>query len=240
MNFKHSGTRRLVAVVMAAAGSATVGALAALPGVASAAQVQTITVQSGPGAPGTPDPNVQASADGTTWNQAFTVASNPRYSTIPGTSWDSIAANGIEGAGNFYYQAQINLPDNAANPTLSGEYYSDNQGAVSVNGTQVAENNPCGGVGEGEDYGFQGAPTTAFSSPLTAGENTLSFAVNNCLPSATGVDFTATASFTLYPTTTGQCKKGGWKALTDRFGTSFKNQGDCVSYVATDGRNLAG
>lgn len=35
------------------------------------------------------------------------------------------------------------------------------------------------------------------------------------------------------------CKKGGWQSLTDAFGTPFKNQGDCVSYFATDGRNLA-
>jgi hypothetical protein len=34
------------------------------------------------------------------------------------------------------------------------------------------------------------------------------------------------------PTTLGQCKKGGWAS----YGI-FKNQGDCVSFVATDGRN---
>ena len=39
------------------------------------------------------------------------------------------------------------------------------------------------------------------------------------------------------PTTTDQCKKGGWQYLVDANGTPFKNQGDCVSYVATKGRN---
>lgn len=34
------------------------------------------------------------------------------------------------------------------------------------------------------------------------------------------------------PTSIGQCKKGGWQT----FGV-FKNQGDCVSYVATGGKN---
>lgn len=29
-----------------------------------------------------------------------------------------------------------------------------------------------------------------------------------------------------------QCKKGGWQTYQ-----VFKNQGDCVSYVATEGRN---
>jgi hypothetical protein len=41
------------------------------------------------------------------------------------------------------------------------------------------------------------------------------------------------------PTTANQCKGGGWQKLTDTAGTSFKNQGDCVSFVATDGTNLA-
>jgi hypothetical protein len=38
------------------------------------------------------------------------------------------------------------------------------------------------------------------------------------------------------PLTAGDCKKGGWT----RFhidGATFKNQGDCVSFVATGGRN---
>lgn len=36
------------------------------------------------------------------------------------------------------------------------------------------------------------------------------------------------------PTSKDQCKKGGWKTFTF---PSFKNQGDCVSYVATHGKN---
>ncbi len=36
-----------------------------------------------------------------------------------------------------------------------------------------------------------------------------------------------------------QCKKDGWMNVTDANGNHFKNQGDCVSYVATNGRNPA-
>jgi hypothetical protein len=36
------------------------------------------------------------------------------------------------------------------------------------------------------------------------------------------------------PTTKDQCKNGGWKTFTS---PSFKNQGDCVSFVATHGKN---
>jgi hypothetical protein len=36
------------------------------------------------------------------------------------------------------------------------------------------------------------------------------------------------------PTSKDQCKNGGWKTFTN---PSFKNQGDCVSFVATHGKN---
>jgi len=35
------------------------------------------------------------------------------------------------------------------------------------------------------------------------------------------------------------CKKGGWESMVDKNGTSFRNQGDCVSYYATGEKNLA-
>ena len=34
------------------------------------------------------------------------------------------------------------------------------------------------------------------------------------------------------------CKNGGWESMIDNAGNSFKNQGDCVSYFATKGKNL--
>ena len=37
------------------------------------------------------------------------------------------------------------------------------------------------------------------------------------------------------PTATHQCKNGGWRTYPD-----FKNQGDCVSFVATKGKNPPG
>jgi len=40
-------------------------------------------------------------------------------------------------------------------------------------------------------------------------------------------------------TTKEQCKNGGWMNLQDKNGKPFKNQGDCVSYFATNGKNLA-
>ncbi len=34
-----------------------------------------------------------------------------------------------------------------------------------------------------------------------------------------------------------ECKNGGWMTLADDQGHSFKNQGDCVSFVASQGKN---
>jgi choice-of-anchor C domain-containing protein len=34
------------------------------------------------------------------------------------------------------------------------------------------------------------------------------------------------------------CKNGGWQTMIDTSGNSFKNQGDCVSFFATKGKNL--
>jgi choice-of-anchor C domain-containing protein len=33
------------------------------------------------------------------------------------------------------------------------------------------------------------------------------------------------------------CKNGGWESMIDTAGNSFKNQGDCVSFFATKGKN---
>jgi hypothetical protein len=45
-------------------------------------------------------------------------------------------------------------------------------------------------------------------------------------------DRTFVIQFVRTPTTKKQCKKGGWRAFPQ-----FRNQGDCVSFVATGGKN---
>jgi len=59
------------------------------------------------------------------------------------------------------------------------------------------------------------------------------FIIATCVLSAF---FAVSASATLappLPTNVNDCKKGGW----ENYEGLFKNQGDCVSFVATDGRN---
>jgi hypothetical protein len=45
-----------------------------------------------------------------------------------------------------------------------------------------------------------------------------------------------TYDFEVRPTTAADCKNGGWQ----NYGTTFANQGDCVSYVASRGKNEPG
>jgi len=58
-------------------------------------------------------------------------------------------------------------------------------------------------------------------------------------PTQTWDFFIDDVSFTVpappLPTSTGDCKNGGWQTFD-----VFRNQGDCVSYVATHGRNGPG
>jgi hypothetical protein len=54
---------------------------------------------------------------------------------------------------------------------------------------------------------------------------------------ATSVTFTYTVPV---PTNKEQCKKGGWQEFAKPNGTPFASQGECVSFVASGGRSLAG
>ena len=60
--------------------------------------------------------------------------------------------------------------------------------------------------------------------------------VDNVFFFAASVDNVVLTSTPAFPTTTEQCKNGGWRD----FGLLFKNQGDCVSFVATGGKNEPG
>lgn len=78
----------------------------------------------------------------------------------------------------------------------------------------------------------------------TATTTTLTFTsttATTCGPALDNVDVSETAAPppVLEPGTTADCRDAGWVALVDSAGNHFKNQGDCVSYVATDHRNVA-
>jgi choice-of-anchor C domain-containing protein len=123
-------------------------------------------------------------------------------------------------------------------------------------------NNPINAAGQGCDRNVQSS--LAYSAPGASG--TVFTTAGSSVPSAMvyedkGFSFVATGSeskVTFEATSSGycgpaldmvvvtqvvptgvDCKKDGWKSMTDNTGASFKNQGDCVSYYATGERNLA-
>jgi predicted outer membrane repeat protein len=57
-------------------------------------------------------------------------------------------------------------------------------------------------------------------------------------PSGQGCDI-GSVEVQQVPQTKDDCKKGGWQRFVDDQGVPFENQGDCVSFVATEGKNKA-
>lgn len=198
----------------------------------ASAGTTTTTLVSGNGTIGGADASVEY-WNGTAWVPAQIITPHPFYSTIAGTKWIGL----MQGGGGPVFVATpfriaFTLPAGYAAPSLDVSYYADNYADVYLNGTWI------GGqphVPSMTHFGFGGAPpsvaATADPSLFHEGVNYLTFGlIDEGNPQ--GLDFKATVTFTELPTTTLQCKKGGWEA----YGV-FKNQGDCVSFVATGGSN---
>ena len=76
-------------------------------------------------------------------------------------------------------------------------------------------------------------PTTTSTTPTTtAAPTTTSTTTTTIAPTTTTIAPTTTTTLIAGLTSVDQCKKSGWET----FGV-FKNQGDCVSFVATGGSN---
>jgi choice-of-anchor C domain-containing protein len=104
--------------------------------------------------------------------------------------------------------------------------------------------------------GATGAPTTAYTFDTAAAGNTLTDM--NWAPQTYSFLATSTSSVLTFTSTTdgfwgpaldnvtvtedavtaADCKDGGWETTIDTQGNGFKNQGDCVSFFATKGKNL--
>ena len=102
--------------------------------------------------------------------------------------------------------------------------------SVALNGTVIAAYPYLGYVSDITARPFATADATLF----VTGTNVLVFEILN-LGGATAANFLGLVSYETgpsLPTSKDQCKHGGWQT----FGV-FKNQGDCVSFVATGGKN---
>jgi choice-of-anchor C domain-containing protein len=104
--------------------------------------------------------------------------------------------------------------------------------------------------------GATGAPTTGYTFDTLAAGNTLDdmkwvSQTYTFLATSTSsvLTFTSTTAGFYGPAldnvtvtenvpTAADCKNGGWATMIDTQGNGFKNQGDCVSFFATKGKNL--
>jgi hypothetical protein len=96
----------------------------------------------------------------------------------------------------------------------------------------LAQNPDAPGQRRRPQPGFQGQPTVT-GTPPTA---TATVTAPPATPTVTGTPPAATATPVIgatTPTSTEECKNDGWRTFTN---PRFKNQGDCVSFVASGGR----
>jgi choice-of-anchor C domain-containing protein len=190
---------------------------------------------------------------------------NPVYTTLAATdttsldSW-KVASGSIDYIGSFWQAADgsRSLDMNGLAPgsisqeleTITGATY---QVSFNLSGNSDRTNagpstNPSIKVltvsagGKSESFNFDVATEIntrtdmkwkikAFSFVATGMNTTLTFASQT--PGAYGPALDNVVIIETLPGNKNECKKGGWKT----FGV-FKNQGDCVSYVATGGKNL--
>jgi len=78
------------------------------------------------------------------------------------------------------------------------------------------------------------APQT-YSFLATAASTTLTFRSTTATAYGPAIDNVVVTEFV---PTKDDCRDGGWRSMIDTSGNGFKNQGDCVSFFATKGKNL--
>lgn len=147
--------------------------------------------------------------------------------------WSSACTASDTESHSFAKSFQVNGSVTAA----SVQFAADNFGTVTINGHLVIS-----ALGNG-GWNFHDVQTADVSAYVHAGANTITVTAQN-MPngSATGwanpagVVSNLAVTYVPMPTSADQCKNGGWALYKS---PAFKNQGDCVSFVVTSGRNPA-
>jgi choice-of-anchor C domain-containing protein len=189
---------------------------------------------------------------------AFTGASNGSFETgtyvdngsgfqqldAPNTSIDgwSVDSGSVDWVGTYW-----TAPDGAMSVDLSGADAGTLSQTIDTtigNTYTVAfllSGNPAGGVPLLTTLEVSATGGTMVWTPetyeflATSATTTISFASTTAGPFGPAID---NVVVTETVPTKDECKNGGWQSMIDNAGNSFKNQGDCVSYFATKGKNL--
>lgn len=205
------------------------------PAAAQGTGARTLTIASGPST---------QFLSGTTWGPAKVLTYGTEWPCVPGvwappisgSSWVDFAS--ATGCGSNYgdktgtFRNTFNLPV-ASNVSVTVRWLADNSATVSLNGTRFGAN-----INDGRSYYFQAPSSASANGPFKLGTNVLRVDLTNWGAiygyglNPAGLDFVATVTYTPL-TSTAQCMGGGWRAFH-----VFENQGDCISYVATKGKNL--
>ena len=110
-----------------------------------------------------------------------------------------------------------------------GDRFTVSDGASTLGTTSpVAVDLACNPIVSDPDVALADPGYSSGRFVVGAGEHSIGIVAST---SPFGTGGTAFLRFDIF--SPGMCKKGGWVA----FQPAFKNQGDCVSFVATDGRN---
>lgn len=143
--------------------------------------------------------------------------------------WDrACPLTGSSTGEHHVFTKSFSVPGTVVSASLS--YTIDNHGAASVNGQQA---------GTITNWGI---PVTNLdvTTAVQSGANTLTIdATDEGGIAAFIANLTVTYTPLNVVETKDDCKKGGWADVTREDGSGFKNQGDCVSYVASGGRSDA-
>jgi hypothetical protein len=157
---------------------------------------QTITLVSGAGAVGSPDPATGFSytRDGT-YSAASIVAASPFYSIIPGSRYVSNAPNSVGPvSGSVWYRATFALPAGCADPAVTVLVHADNAATVYLNGSKLGEQ-PKLEIFENFQNPAESYSTSDPALFVCGGTNVLEFDLYN-FNNPTAIDYKAVVTYT--------------------------------------------
>jgi choice-of-anchor C domain-containing protein len=126
--------------------------------------------------------------------------------------------------GNFYSVSFFLSGNPAGPPTVKTLDVSATGGTVGHYTYDTTGNTLSSMNWTAETYSFLGTSTSTTLSFVSTTPGAFGAAIDNVVVTET------------VPTKS-DCKDGGWQTMIDGAGNHFKNQGDCVSYFATGGKN---